>query len=320
MRTRSRPSTIEITTETAQSPFADDQLIDAEARGQDFEYQTCSNEFTFFRAQPSGLLVLNPRPSSTEMHAIYPAHYLPYRFDRLPKLIRRAREVVQKRKVKTLEGFFPGAGDLIDVGCGNGELLRLMSRFGPRHWRLHANDFNETSLRRLADDVSEIHVGPFENIEESQKFDVVILNQVFEHLPDVNRFLASAREKLRANGVLFIETPSFDGLDAQRFRHRYWGGYHFPRHFYIFNERLLARILDDHHFEVVDIAYLASPSFWVQSLHHALVDHGFKRLARFFDVWNIPLVGFFTLIDLLTIRLGYATSNIRVVARRKDSS
>lgn len=303
-------------TEPAQSLFSEDTQAISWAEGIDFEYGTCSNIFTMWRGDQSGLIFLNPRPAPQSLSIIYPASYEPYHFDRFPALVRRARSFVQKRKVIAIKAIAPEHARIIDIGCGNGTLLRLLRAYGSSGWQLHGNEINEHCAHQLSAEGFQVHACPVWEIPGSSEYDIVILNQVIEHFADIRRLLESCNRLLKRGGFVFIETPSTEGIDARLFRRRYWGGYHFPRHFYLFNERTLERLLKEHGFEPVRTQYLASPAFWLQSVHHYLTDRGMKKLASFFSVRNVPLLALVTLIDLATAMLGQKTSNMRIVGRR----
>jgi SAM-dependent methyltransferase len=300
------PTTPAVVTEAASSLFAEDRTVEPLARGHDFEYATCSNEFEFVRAQPSGLVFLRNRPAPSELGRIYPDHYEPYRFESFPPLVRAARDFVQRGKVKVVRALAAGAADILDVGCGSGSLLRLLRQYGDPRWTLHANEMHEPSLRRLAEQGFVTHPGPIEQVAGRASFDVIILNQVIEHFADVEALLAACGRLLKPGGFLLVETPSTSGLDFKWFGARHWGGYHFPRHFYLFNAGNLSRLLARHGLEVTQVRYLASPAFWTQSMHHRVSESRWPRLARWFHLTNLPL----------RAALGGRTSNMRVVARR----
>ena len=83
--------------------------------------------------------------------------------------------------------------------------------------------------------------------------------------------------------MLSVETPDTRGWDARIFRRGYWGGYHIPRHFYLFDASTLSRLLVEQGFEVVSVRSILSPAFWVYSVHNALADSPrLRRLARWF--------------------------------------
>lgn len=305
-----------VETEVAASLFDDDQSELPLARGRDFEYGTCSNEFEFVIASPSGLAYLRHRPRASELRTIYPDHYEPYRFESFPGLLRSARDLVQRGKVEVVRRLAPGDADILDVGCGSGALLCLLQRHGSRRWRLHANELHEPSLQRLAEQGFHTHPGSVEQLVGEERFDVIVLNQVIEHFADVNGLLRACRRLLKPGGHLLVETPSTSGLDFRWFARRHWGGYHFPRHFYLFNADNLAHLLQRHGLAVQQVRYLASPAFWTQSLHHRVSESRWPGLARWFHLRNLPLTAAVTMLDLLCVALGGRTSNMRLVARR----
>jgi len=121
---------------------------------------------------------------------------------------------------------------------------------------------------------------------------------------------------LRPGGHLFIETPNLASLDARLFRRRYWGGYHLPRHFHLFDTRTLPALVQKAGLVAVAAKPLVCPQFWIISLQNWLTDRGARRAARrvfspFNPLWLAP----FTAIELIHQRLWW-TSNLQVVARR----
>jgi hypothetical protein len=70
-------------------------------------------------------------------------------------------------------------------------------------------------------------------------------------------------------------------------------------------------------FQIARSEYLISTSSWTISIHNYLLDRGWPApVARFFHYQNPLLLGFFVLFDSLRARLGYETSNQRVIARK----
>jgi len=158
--------------------------------------------------------------------------------------------------------------------------------------------------------------GRFEEIETEVRFDLVILNQTIEHLVSPAQVVEKAFELLAPGGRLLIETPSLDGIDAKLFRHGYWGGYHFPRHWTLFTAATLARLVGRAGFEGERGDYLASPAFWCQSFQHVVGEHRLPRpLVGVFGIRNPVALAAFTALDLVLARFR-PTSNLRLVARK----
>ncbi len=290
--------------------------VETVAHGYDFEYQTCANLFEIRRHEDGGPWYVFPQPAPETLDVIYPPDYGPFQFEQLRGPSRWARDAVQRLKAARIVRVAGRDGKILDVGTGSGALLRQLRHLGIPSESLYANDFSAHSLRALANDGFRVLAGPAELIESTERFQVICLNQVLEHMAQPVEVVRRLAGLLAPGGHLYIETPSTDGLDCRLFRRRYWGGYHFPRHFFLFNEASLTRLLLEAGLEVREVTYLASPAFWIQCFHHALYDRGWFRLARFFTIKNPLLLAAATAVDRCTVMIGGRTSNIRIIGRK----
>lgn len=289
-------------------------------RGPDFEYATVPEEFQVVGCERCGTWFLDPRPADEVIPALYPPEYEPYHFAELPSLVRKARGVVQRRKAAEIRRWADEDARILDLGCGGGNLLRLLKEHGSGRWTLIGWDFPGPHLDELANEGFEVISAPVspEHVP-SRPVDLVILNQVIEHFADPAEIIDVVDLCLRPGGVVLIETPDVDGLDARFFRRRYWGGFHFPRHLVLFNARSLTTLLESHGYEVVQVEHLVSAAFWNQSMHHWLSERRLgKRVAGFFSIRNPLTLGAATVLDLVIGKIR-PTSNVRVVGRRPDS-
>lgn len=225
---------------------------------------------------------------------------------------------VQQLKVKALKQFAPRNAVIIDVGCGGGFLLECIRKYGMPSWKLIGNDFSEKAIEKIKAKGFKAFGGRFEALEmEPESADIIILNQVIEHLDDPCAVIAKVCHVLKKGGYIFIETPSMEGWDARLFKKRYWGGWHFPRHWTIFTKYTLGDMLKRNGFEVVDIKWLLSPNFWAQSFHHLLIDNGVpERIARIMDCKNPAVLALFSAVDLIQ-KLFDHTSNMRMIGQKR---
>jgi len=291
---------------------------DVIARGPDFEYRTSDLEFSVVRCRKCNFVYLSPRPDVSELDRIYPPHYIPYRFDNyLSPLVRWLRMRVQMGKVRALARFAPENAAILDVGCGGGFFLQCLREHGSPGWRLTGSDFSGSAMDRVRRMNFEAIPGDFSTQSiPNESYDVVVLNQVIEHMADPSAIVTKAYRVLRPGGVIFVETPSLEGWDAQLFRKRCWGGYHFPRHWSFFTQESLGRLLATNGFVVVETTWLLSPNFWAQSVHHWLTDRGVnERAAMFFDCKNPLALAVFSLVDLAQKAFAH-TSNLRMAGRK----
>jgi len=295
---------------------ADD--FEEEASGFDFEYATAANEFRFVRCRACDHLYLNPRPSSDDLGVIYPDDYYAYEADSggLVSRLRRRWEGGKVRLYASLVG--PGPRRWLDVGCGNGRFLALLRDFGPRDWTLVGTDFDAAAAAECAERGFETHVTRAEDFRGGDaSFDGVIMLQLIEHVDDPRRICERVFALLKPGGCFIVETPNLAGGDYRLFRGRWWGHYHFPRHWNLFSSDAIRRLLEERGFEVERCEYLISTSAWTISLHNRFLDLGYPEwFVRFFHFKNPLLLAIFVVLDSLRAKLGLQTSNQRIVARK----
>jgi 2-polyprenyl-3-methyl-5-hydroxy-6-metoxy-1,4-benzoquinol methylase len=102
-------------------------------------------------------------------------------------------------------------GRLLEVASGQGRLLRAAVELG---WDAVGNDISPV----VADHAQKLSgspflVGPIEKVTlEPDSFDVIILNNVFEHLESPMTVLRQLVAALRPGGVMFLQTLSAQSL------------------------------------------------------------------------------------------------------------
>jgi 2-polyprenyl-3-methyl-5-hydroxy-6-metoxy-1,4-benzoquinol methylase len=101
----------------------------------------------------------------------------------------------------------PAAGRLLDIGCGNGVLLRTFAALAPG-WTLAGADLDERHRETVLAiaGVDRFYAGPAEEIADT--FDVITMQHVVEHLPRPVELLARLGELLNPGGLLFIQVPN----------------------------------------------------------------------------------------------------------------
>ncbi|MEN9902229.1 MAG: hypothetical protein RL651_893 [Pseudomonadota bacterium] len=100
--------------------------------------------------------------------------------------------------------YIPKTGAVMDFGCGYGGSLVAF----PKEWIQVGYDYDDIQLeygRQFGIDLRNIEKfdGSFE------KFDVIMLIQVLEHVKDPIALLKKLQSRLNDNGVLYIEVPGF---------------------------------------------------------------------------------------------------------------
>lgn len=94
---------------------------------------------------------------------------------------------------------------LLDVGSGLAVFPAVMRDLG---WSCAVIDPDPTAVRHAQDCAGVSgYCGDFLKSSIKERFDVVTLNKVLEHVPDMAAMLRKCRELLTSDGVLYVEVP-----------------------------------------------------------------------------------------------------------------
>jgi 2-polyprenyl-3-methyl-5-hydroxy-6-metoxy-1,4-benzoquinol methylase len=148
------------------------------------------------------------------------------------------RRRTARRVLKLIRSRVP-AGRLLEVGCGHGLLLDEARRLGYETVGL------EVSLAAVdfARDVLDLDVREqtIEELDDLERFDVIALVDVLEHLPDPVATITRCNELLASDGVLCIVTPDPSSPTARLAGRRWWALV--PAHSYLLPRRTLLELL-----------------------------------------------------------------------------
>lgn len=294
------------------------------ASGKDFEYDTADNIFNFVRCRDCAHQYLDPRPTPADLDVIYPPNYYAF-VGTTNALVARIQRFWESGKVR-LYGEYLGGGErtLLDVGCGDGRFLSLLADAGDPQWHPVGLEFDAEAVAACQAKGFEAHCERIETFAEradqSGRFDAIIMLQLIEHVADPAELCERVHALLKPGGVFIIETPNLGGLDYKLFSGRWWGHYHFPRHWNLFSTRSLATLLSNKHFEIVRSEFLISTSAWIISHRNFFKDRGWPRFWwRLFSYQNPVLLALAVIMDSVRIRLGLETSNLRFIARKRKA-
>jgi SAM-dependent methyltransferase len=272
------------------------------AVAEDWEYRTTDEQFDYFRCQSCGILFLHPPPLE-RLREIYPTNY--YSFGAPSKsMIAKVKGGLDARLFKSTLRRLPGERlSVLDVGGGTGWQLDVVRRADPRVTRTQIVDI-DPSAGRIANELGHGYFcGTIEEFQPAEKFDLVLLLNIIEHVERPDRVLAKIRHLLKPGGLVLIKTPNYDALDARIFRHTSWAGYHCPRHWILFTRESFSLLAGKAGLAVDRFSFTQGAPFWTASLLGALARRRWVQISR-----DKPVVyhGLFPILNALFAVLDFA--------------
>jgi SAM-dependent methyltransferase len=161
------------------------------------------------------------------------------------------------------------SSSVLDVGCGNGENLAMLSAWG--FSRASGVEWDERACEAARSLGFEVRAGSAEAIPyEDASQDFVFLRHVIEHVLDLDRALSEVRRVLRQGGLVTFLTPNAQSRMHARFG-RAWRGLEAPRHLRIFTPPSLAAVVARAGLEVVRVGANDRSARWIAARSEAVL-------------------------------------------------
>jgi len=206
--------------------------------------------------QACGVRFTAPDLSETELLKHYPAEYnvvapdKGIRGNRAGNVVRQLATLPYRLRYGNPDRLPAPFGNrrALDVGCGTGNYLKRLSARG---WEPHGIDFNAEAVHAARSRVPNaiVHHGTLENLPAQKPFAYISLNHVLEHVKEPENALRRCYELLDTGGLLSINVPNIDSIEARVFRAR-WRGLDIPRHVIHFNKNILTELVTRRGFRV----------------------------------------------------------------------
>jgi 2-polyprenyl-3-methyl-5-hydroxy-6-metoxy-1,4-benzoquinol methylase len=265
-------------------------LSEAWATAHDIEYHTTSDAFTYRNCKACGVLFIDPVPES-RLSEIYPSNYYSYKApSRSPVtavktfLDRRFFRSILKRLDKT-------ELRVLDVGGGAGWELLALRESDARVKNTQVVDLDPGAQQLALANGHEYFCGRVEDFETTQRFDLILLLNLIEHVRDPRQVLSKAKKLLAPGGLIVIKTPNWEALDAKVFRNASWAGLHCPRHWVLFTLESFAALAQGVGLAVHSANYTQGAPFWAASTLAWLAERKLARVSRERPVVYHPAFG-----------------------------
>lgn len=139
---------------------------------------------------------------------------------------------------------------ILEIGCGEGILLKQISRRG---FKVCGIEPSITASQRARKSGLNVIAGYFLDVDLTKKFDAVIMSHVLEHISEPYKFLKKVA-MTAAGGIVLIVQSNWRGL-MPRIQKENWHAWVPEHHFWHFTSTGLRKVLRSIHWKVIKIEY-----------------------------------------------------------------
>lgn len=162
-------------------------------------------------------------------------------------------------------------GSLLDIGCGRGYFLSIAEKRGWNVCGIEPQSDKYEEAKRLSSFT--IIDKPIEDIDfKNQKYDVIFLWHVLEHLENIYSVLNIFNDIMNKPGTILIAVPNIDSFQAKIFG-IHWFHLSAPVHYHQFGKRSLKVLMINHGYKVKKIGsfdIISNISGWFFSFFNIL--------------------------------------------------
>lgn len=169
------------------------------------ECRPANSYITFCDSCGHRWLVTSEAERDAAVRAMYTPNYVGYRHD--PKFV----DTVTRATAEEIAKRVPPPARVLDVGCGAGAFMAVAKSLG---YQVEGIDISEASAQMCRSQGLEARAGDFLTEEYSEKFDLITMWDVVEHLRDPASFLERARSLLSERGYVVAIIPGFGALSV----------------------------------------------------------------------------------------------------------
>ncbi len=227
------------------------------------DYLVTGESFELTYDSEREMLLTKPQPDIANLSKYYESEEYISHTDNKKGVVSFLYQTIKKRallkKVNLIGSLNKGVGNLLDIGAGTGDFLKQAK---DKNWKISGVEPNE-GARSLA---KEKGIVLKENITDfkGEKFNVITLWHVLEHLPDLEETILKIEDLLTPNGILIIAVPNYKSFDANYYK-EHWAAYDVPRHLWHFSQGSM-KVLFSKKLKLIKTVPMIFDSFYVSLL------------------------------------------------------
>jgi SAM-dependent methyltransferase len=247
------------------------------------DYFLTNEAFDLIKCDQCGYIATYPVPANEDLGKYYDSkNYLSHTAAQkgmLNRMYQILRSLNIKRKYNHIVKYKQN-GNILDIGCGTGELLNY---FSTHKWKAtgiepnaEARTFGTYSYQLDIKDESEL-----KNLTLEQ-YDVISMWHVLEHVPDINHRIEQIKKLLKPDGIIVIALPNINSYDAIKYG-RFWAGLDVPRHLHHFSPNSFNELAKKHQLQLLESIPMKMDSFYVSLLSEKYKNNSLALFSGFFS-------------------------------------
>ncbi len=192
------------------------------------------------------------------------------------KVYQTVKKITLKRKLKLINSFNSSSKTILDVGAGTGDFLKVCAN---NSWNVLGIE-PSLDARNIA---AKKEVNLLENLSEvkDQKFDVITLWHVLEHVENLSEYIIELKNLLSENGTLIIAVPNYKSYDANYYK-EHWAAFDVPRHLWHFSQISISKLFSKVNMKVVKTLPMKFDAYYVSLLSEKYKHGKMKPIAAFY--------------------------------------
>lgn len=231
------------------------------------DHSVSGEEFQLIFNEDTEILETFPAPNEDQLSKYYKSEDYISHTDSKRNLFERVYHIIRsralKKKLRLINSFGNESKQLLDVGCGTGDFLKIALTNG---WTVTGIEPNEQA-RKIANVKTNQNVFEIDHLDnlKEHSFDVITLWHVLEHLPKLDTHIQLFRKLLKPNGLLIIAVPNYKSYDAAHYK-EFWAAYDVPRHLWHFSRKSINKLFQKENFTLIKTIPLIFDAYYVSLL------------------------------------------------------
>ncbi|QWX83641.1 class I SAM-dependent methyltransferase [Cellulophaga sp. HaHaR_3_176] len=191
------------------------------------------------------------------------------------KIYQSVKKINLKNKLKIVQNHTSGK-KLLDVGAGTGDFLLVAKENG---WIVNGVEPNLKANGKASE--KGLHLKTVLEDFSNEKFDVITLWHVLEHVPNLTEQIKKLSNLLEEDGTLIIAVPNFKSFDALHYKN-FWAAFDVPRHLWHFSKTSISKLFQKEDIQLLKTYPMVFDAFYVSLLSEKYKTGRQNFIAAFF--------------------------------------